>query len=92
MLRYTYVDGMLDKRGPFRGDHLHHVETYSADTHYPKVILGGAFADPVDGAAFVIDAADAAQVEAFAKSDPYVINKLVTKFDVRPYNVVTFTK
>ncbi|RHY29290.1 hypothetical protein DYB32_005263 [Aphanomyces invadans] len=92
MLRYTYVDGMLEKRDPFRGDHLRHVEIHSAGSHTPKVLLAGAFANPVDGAAFVFDAKDAGQVEAFAKKDPYVINNLVTKFDVRPYNVVSFEK
>ncbi|KAF0718842.1 Aste57867_1440 [Aphanomyces stellatus] len=92
MLRYNYVDGMLEKRDPFRKDHLSHIERLAkaGDDSDVKMIMAGAFADPVDGAAFVLEAANAQQVEAFAKKDPYVINNLVTKFDVRVWNVVEF--
>ncbi|CAK4085138.1 unnamed protein product [Aphanomyces euteiches] len=90
MLRYNYVEGMVEKRDPFRSLHLAHVEKFSVAGQKPHVVMGGAFADPVNGAAFVIDATSADEVREFAKNDPYVIQKLVTHFDVRPYNVVEF--
>ena len=46
MLRYTYVDGMLEKRGPYREGHLKLLQEASDKG---LVSLGGAFADPCDG-------------------------------------------
>ncbi|EQC26915.1 hypothetical protein SDRG_15248 [Saprolegnia diclina VS20] len=93
MLRYTYVDGMLHKRDPFRKAHLEHIGKWTANTGFqPKLLMAGAFADPVDGAAFIFEAESPAIVEDFAKKDPYVANDLVTSFDVRQYNVVEFKK
>ncbi|OQR83350.1 hypothetical protein ACHHYP_14810 [Achlya hypogyna] len=93
MLRYDYVDGMLQKRDPFRKAHLEHVGQWSTNTGFaPKLLMAGAFADPVDGAAFIFEADAPNVVEEFAKKDPYVTNNLVTKYDVRQYNVVEFKK
>ena len=89
MLQYEFVDGMLQKRDPFRGAHLEQVEKWTKDG---KLILGGAYSNPVDGGALVFDVASAKEVEDFAKEDPYVKNGLVTKYSVREWNVVKFDK
>ncbi|OQS07168.1 hypothetical protein THRCLA_20208 [Thraustotheca clavata] len=93
MLRYNYVDGMLHKRDPFRKAHLEHIGKWATNSGFqPKLVMGGAFADPVDGGVLIFEAESPAQVEEFAKNDPYVVNDLVTKYDVRQYNVVEFKK
>jgi uncharacterized protein len=51
-------------------------------------VLGGAFGNPVDGAALVFRAADASVGERFAAHDPYVQSGLVTSWRVRPWTVV----
>jgi uncharacterized protein YciI len=43
-----------------------------------KIVMGGAYADPVDGAALPSQVKDRATVEEFVKRDPYVANGLVT--------------
>jgi uncharacterized protein len=53
-----------------------------------ELLLGGAFADPVDGAALVFKVEDRAKVEAFVKGDPYVVNGLVTGWRIRDWTVV----
>lgn len=53
-----------------------------------ELLLGGAFADPVDGAALVFKAADQSAAERFATNDPYVTAGLVTKWTVRKWTVV----
>ncbi len=92
MLRYDYVDGMLQKRDPYRNDHLAWIRKWSLSPSGTKLLMGGAFADPVDGAAFVFEAHSLEDVESFAKEDPYVVNKLVTHYDIRIYNIVEVDK
>jgi uncharacterized protein len=53
-----------------------------------ELLLGGAFADPADGAALVFKAADQSVAERFAANDPYVTAGLVTKWTVRKWTVV----
>ena len=82
-LHYTYVDNMLEKRQPHRAAHLAYA---SKKNSQGDVIMGGALSNPVD--AGIIICRSVAAAEAFAASDPYVINGLVTEFQVREYNVV----
>jgi len=53
-----------------------------------KLFLPGALAEPADRALIVFRAADKSKVEAFARKDPYVMNGLVKKWEVRHWNVV----
>ena len=53
-----------------------------------ELVLGGALADPVDGAVLLFKAEAPSVVEEFAKSDPYVLNKLVTAWRVREWTTV----
>jgi heme-degrading monooxygenase HmoA len=52
------------------------------------LVLAGAFADPVDRALLVFRVDDKSKVEEFARKDPYVVNGLVKKWEVRPWTVV----
>jgi uncharacterized protein len=53
-----------------------------------KSDLGGAFADPVDGAALLFQVKDRSAIEGFVKKDPYVTSGLVTAWRIRPWTVV----
>ena len=84
-LTYDTVVDYVERRTAFRDDHL---AAASESAARGELLLGGAFADPVDYALLVFRAPDAAVVEAFARSDPYVVNGLVRHWEVRQWNVV----
>ena len=76
ILFYEVVDDYLDRRASFREAHLKHAAKAHDRGH---LVMAGAFANPVDGAALVFRAESPSVVEDFARKDPYVINGLVTK-------------
>ncbi len=82
---YHYVPDYISRRGQFRDEHL---KLARAAHDRGELILGGAFSDPADGALIVFRAADKSVVENFVRTDPYVINGLVTRWDIRPWTVV----
>jgi uncharacterized protein len=86
VLLYDVVPRYAERRAPFRAAHLALAERFAGDG---KLLLGGAFDPPDDGALLVFEAASAAEVEVFARQDPYVANGLVTSWRVRPWTVVT---
>jgi len=83
LLFYDAVDGYVEKRVPFRSSHLERLEQ---SHQLGDLVLAGALADPVDGAVLVFR--DQGAAEAFAKSDPYVLNGLVREWRVRPWTTV----
>jgi uncharacterized protein YciI len=85
LLFYDYADNAVERRAPFRNDHLSLAREWVEDG---RLVLGGAFADPVDGAALVFKAEDRAAVEEFVRKDPYVIGGLVTAWRIRPWTLV----
>ncbi len=85
ILSYDYVPDVLEKRTPFRAEHLANAKALQAQG---KLLLAGAFDPPSDGAVFVFKVDSAAEVEAFVKNDPYVKNGVVTGHRVRAWNVV----
>ena len=85
MLLYDYVEDVGDKRAPYRAAHLDLLEGL---VRQGEVVMGGAWTDPLDGAAIVFKAQDRSAVEAFVRTDPYVANGLVTSWRVREWNVV----
>jgi hypothetical protein len=83
-LQYEVVEDYVERRQPFRAEHLALAEVERAAG---RLVLGGAF-DPPDGALLVFRAASPAEVEAFVAKDPYVRNGLVKAWRVRAWNVV----
>ena len=82
---YDLVDDYMARRGAFREEHL----KLAADAQTRgELILGGAFADPPDKALMIFRANDSKVAESFARSDPYVTNGLVKRWEVRPWTVV----
>ena len=61
ILFYDVVDDYINRRAPFRDDHLR-IATDAVEKG--QLILGGAFDNPVDGAVLVFKADDRAAVEA----------------------------
>ena len=85
LLFYDYVEGAVERRAPFREGHLRLAREALARG---ELLMGGAFAEPVDGAALLFQADDASVVEAFVRRDPYVTNGVVTRWRIRPWTVV----
>ena len=87
-LFYHVVDGFVERRLPFREEHL---ACARKAANRGELVLGGALADPADTALIVFrgDSPDAAR--AFAEKDPYVRNGLVRRWEVRPWKVVVGT-
>jgi hypothetical protein len=53
-----------------------------------ELVLGGALANPVDGAVLLFRGSSPDVVNAFAAADPYVTNGLVTRWRVREWTTV----
>ena len=85
LLFYDYVETVLERRAPYRDAHLALLQEYIARG---ELVLGGAFADPVDGATLVFKVEDRAKVEEFVGKDPYAVNGLVTGWRIREWTVV----
>jgi uncharacterized protein YciI len=84
-LIYELVDDYLARRATFRQEHL----GLAAAAHQRgEIVLAGAFAEPCDRALLIFRAADPSTAEAFARNDPYVLNGLVKRWEVRPWTVV----
>ena len=85
LLEYSYVPDILEKRTPFRPDHLKLAEGLEKEG---IIIAGGATGNPPSGAMFIFSAAGPEVVEAFVKNDPYHKNGLVTKYNIKQWTVV----
>jgi uncharacterized protein YciI/heme-degrading monooxygenase HmoA len=84
-LFYELVDDMVNRRVPFREEHL---RLARESRERGDLVFGGALAEPVDRALLVFHVDDKSKVESFARKDPYVLNGLAKKWEVRPWNVV----
>ena len=85
LLFYDVVEGYVEKRAPFRAAHLAHAREAVARG---ELVLGGALANPVDGAVLLFRGSSPALAEAFATADPFVQQGLVTKWRVREWTTV----
>ena len=84
-LFYYVVDDFVTRRAPYREEHLRLVR---AAHQRGELLMAGALTDPADRALLVFRTVDRSLVEVFARNDPYVINGLVTRWEVRPWAVV----
>lgn len=85
LLIYDVANDYIERRAPFRAEHLERARDME---RRGLLRLGGALDDPPDGAVLVFRADDRSVVEEFARTDPYVVNGLVTAWRVRAWNVV----
>lgn len=84
-LIYYGVSDYITRRAIYRDEHLRLAREAN---HRGELVLAGAFSDPADRALLVFRAPDKSVIEGFIKQDPYVINGLVTRWEIRPWTVV----
>lgn len=85
LLFYNVVADYAERRAAFRAAHLEHAQRA---VERGELILGGALTNPMDGAVLLFRASSPAGAEAFASADPYVTNRLVTRWRVREWTTV----
>ncbi len=85
LLFYEFLPEFLQRRGEYRAEHLR--LAWSAHDR-GELILGGALAEPADGAVLLFEGADDGIVRAFADADPYVKSGLVKRWWIRAWTTV----
>jgi uncharacterized protein YciI len=85
LLRYRTAPDYVERRTAFRAEHLRRAREAVARG---DLLLGGAVGEPIDAALLLFDIESPAAAEAFARADPYVVNGLVTSWDVAPWHTV----
>jgi uncharacterized protein len=88
LLFYEVADDYLARRDQFRSAHL--TKAWAASER-GELVLGGALANPVDGAVLLFKGESIAVAENFARVDPYVTSGLVRKWHVREWTTVAGT-
>jgi uncharacterized protein YciI len=85
LLFYEGAPDYLERRPQYRSAHL----TYAWEAaDRGELLIGGALADPVDGAVLLFVGDDKSVAEEFARADPYVVNGLVARWNVREWTSV----
>lgn len=85
LLFYEFTPDYLERRPEFRAAHL---QLAWASQKRGELVLGGALADPVDGAVLLFSAQSDGQVRSFVDEDPYVKAGLVKRWYIRPWTTV----
>ncbi|MGB7599998.1 MAG: YciI-like protein [Candidatus Sulfotelmatobacter sp.] len=85
LLFYEVGADYVSKRAKFRDAHL---ERAWASSARGELVLGGALANPADGAVLLFKGDSPATAENFAKGDPYVTSGLVKRWHVREWTTV----
>jgi uncharacterized protein YciI len=85
LLFYEFVEDYLSRRGEFRSAHL---DLAWKASERGELVLGGALANPTDGAVVIFKGDSPEIAENFAKADPYVANGLVKRWYVREWITV----
>jgi uncharacterized protein YciI len=82
---YEYTADYLERRAQFRAAHL---KLAWESNQRGELFLGGAFADPADGALLIFNCDSPDVPERFAAADPYVVNGLVARHWIRSWTTV----
>jgi hypothetical protein len=85
LLFYEPAADYLARRPEFRQQHL--AKAWQASQR-GELLLGGALADPIDGAVLLFKGESQGVAEDFAKADPYVTSGLVKRWYVREWTTV----
>ena len=85
LLFYEVGTDYVSRRAEFREAHLKKAWEASARG---ELVLGGALANPVDGAVLLFKADSPEVAEQFARTDPYVTSGAVKRWYVREWNTV----
>jgi uncharacterized protein len=85
LLFYEVGDDYVARRAEFRNAHL---ELGWKASERGELLLGGALANPVDGAVLLFKGDSPRVAEDFARVDPYVTSGIVKRWYVREWNTV----
>lgn len=85
LLHYEIAPDYMERRGLYRDAHLAYA--WAAQTR-GELVLGGAVGDPPDHALLLFTGDSPAVAEQFAREDPYVLNGVVVRWQVRPWATV----
>lgn len=85
ILFYKVVENYVEKRAPYREEHL---KLIGKAHDNGDLLMAGALAEPADGGVFIFTGESPQAAEDFAKTDPYVLNGLITSWEVRKWTVV----
>eukprot|EP01090_Pellita_catalonica_P007872 TRINITY_DN18486_c0_g1_i1.p1 TRINITY_DN18486_c0_g1~~TRINITY_DN18486_c0_g1_i1.p1 ORF type:complete len:257 (+),score=40.62 TRINITY_DN18486_c0_g1_i1:76-771(+) len=86
LLHYEYVADILEKRGPFRENHLQNARDGIVDGKILQIGTTQGATDIPTGAVITFEASKE-EVQNFVKNDPYVQQGLVYKHDIKKWNV-----
>lgn len=86
LLTYEKAADHAEREPPWQSAHRDHV---FAAVDRGELVLGGPLDDPLDGSQALLFLADTVeQVRSFAGNDPYVVHRIVTRWQVRPWHTV----
>jgi uncharacterized protein YciI len=85
LLFYELGEDYLPRRGEYRNAHL---DLAWKASERGELVLGGALANPIDGAVVLFKGDSPEVAERFAKADPYVTNGIVKRWYVREWTTV----
>ncbi len=85
VLLYEYVADVLERRPPFRNEHLALLRELNSRG---IVTLAGAWDEPVDGAAIIFHTDDTSVIDEFIAADPYIRQGLIASWRIRKWSVV----
>lgn len=85
LLFYEVGEDYVTRREQFRDAHLQ--KAWQASER-GELVLGGALADPVNGAVLLFQGDSPAVAEKFARADPYVTSGTVKRWYVREWTTV----
>jgi uncharacterized protein YciI len=85
LLFYEAGEDYVSRRAEFRNEHL--AMAWKA-SECGELVLGGALANPVDGAVLLFKGDSPEVAEKFARVDPYVTNGVVKRWHVREWRTV----
>lgn len=85
LLFYEVGDDYQARRANYRAAHL--TKAWKASQR-GELVLGGALADPLDGAVLLFKGESRSVAEDFARADPYVTSGLVKRWHVREWTTV----
>jgi hypothetical protein len=82
---YDVIPDYATRRLPLRAAHFAYAAPF---IERGELLLGGALANPVDGAVLLFQADSPAVAEGFARQDPYVVGGIVNEWAVREWTTV----
>ncbi len=85
LLFYEAADDYVARRAEYRAQHL--TKAWQASQR-GELLLGGALAEPIDGAVLLFKGESASVAEDFARADPYVTSGAVKRWYVREWTTV----